>query len=200
VKNRLFRRLAVPSGLLLPLFVLLTGAAPSQTSAKTGAATESFYDLTLPSLEGDPVDMSVYRGKVTLVVNVASHCGYTPQYSGLEELHRELSPRGFAVLGFPSNDFGGQEPGDAEEIRSFCSIQYGVTFPIFQKVVTRPGPLQSPAFAFLGRSGKLPAWNFSKYVVDRDGRVVAFFPSQVTPESPELRAAIERAMKATIHQ
>jgi len=177
----------------LVLCGLLLAPAPAVGSEE---AVDSFYDLTLPSLEGDPVDLAVYRGKVTLVVNVASNCGFTPQYTGLEELHRELSPKGFAVLGFPSNDFGGQEPGSAKEIRKFCSINYGVTFPIFQKVVTRPGPSQSPAYAFLGRSGKLPGWNFSKYVVDREGQVVAFFPSHVTPGSPEILAAIGKALAA----
>jgi len=157
-------------------------------------AVKSFYDLKLPSLEGDTVDLAAYRGKVTLVVNVASQCGYTPQYSGLEKLHLELSAKGFSVLGFPSNDFGGQEPGTAKEIRRFCSVNYDVTFPVFSKVVTRPGASQSPAYAFLGRSGNLPGWNFSKYVVGKDGQVVAFFPSQVAPESPELRAAIDKAL------
>ena len=98
------------------------------------------------------------------------------------------------VLGFPSNDFGGQEPGTPEEITSFCRKNYGVTFPLFAKVVTKQGDAQSPIYAFLGRSGKLPAWNFGKYLVGRDGKVVAFFPSDVTPESKELRAAIEAAL------
>ena len=156
--------------ILLAFFLAIAFALPpSAASASDPGAVKSFYDLTLPSLEGDPVDLGTYRGKVTLVVNVASNCGFTPQYSGLEKLHRELSPKGFSVLGFPSNDFGGQEPGTEKEIRKFCTINYGVTFPVFSKVVTRPGPSQSPAYAFLGRSGSLPSWNFSKYVVGRDG-------------------------------
>jgi len=192
-KHHTIHRMMAPLLYFLVLCGLLLGPAPAVGSEE---AVDSFYDLTLPSLEGDPVDLAVYRGKVTLVVNVASNCGFTPQYTGLEELHRDLSPKGFAVLGFPSNDFGGQEPGDAKEIRKFCSINYGVTFPIFQKVVTRPGPSQSPAYAFLGRSGKLPGWNFSKYVVDRKGQVVAFFPSHVTPGAPEILAAIDKALAA----
>jgi glutathione peroxidase len=131
---------------------------------------------------------------VSLVVNVASKCGFTPQYEGLEKLQREMKDKAFNVLGFPSNDFGGQEPGTAEEIQTFCKLTYDVTFPMFEKVVTTSGPAQSPAYAFLGRFGKLPAWNFSKYVVDKTGQVVAFFPSEVTPEAPELRAAIARAL------
>ncbi len=192
---RSVREPATRSVLSLAFCAVLLAAAPAAVRGDAGGAG-SFYDLKLPSLEGDPVDLAAYRGKVTLVVNVASHCGYTPQYAGLEELHRELSPRGFSVLGFPSNDFGGQEPGSAKEIRKFCSLNYGVTFPMFRKVVTRAGPSQSPAYAFLGRSGHLPGWNFSKYVVGRDGRVAAFFPSQVEPGSPELRAAIEKALSA----
>ena len=182
--------------LLAFLLAIAFALSPSAASASDPGAVKSFYDLTLPSLEGEDVDLAAYRGQVTLVVNVASHCGFTPQYSGLEKLHRELSAKGFSVLGFPSNDFGGQEPGTAKEIRTFCRINYDVTFPIFSKVVTRPGPSQSPAYAYLGRSGSLPSWNFSKYVVGRDGRVVAFFPSEVEPESPKLREAIDKALAA----
>ena len=156
----------------------------------------SFYDLKTKSLDGKPADLGAYKGKVSLVVNVASKCGYTPQYDGLEKLHKELQPKGVNVLGFPSNDFGNQEPGTAEEIITFCKATYGVTFPMFEKVVTKAGAGQSPIYAFLGASGNLPAWNFSKYVIGKDGKVVAFFPSKVTPESPELRAAIDKALGA----
>ena len=157
----------------------------------------SLYDLKVTTLDGKPAELAAYRGKVMLVVNVASQCGYTPQYAGLEKLHRELQPRGFAVLGFPSNDFGGQEPGAPEEIAAFCRRTYDVTFPMFAKVVTKAGPDQSPVYAFLGESGSLPQWNFSKYVVDRNGKVEAFFPSRVAPDAPELRAAIEKALAAS---
>jgi glutathione peroxidase len=145
-------------------------------------------------LLGKPADLASYRGKVTLVVNVASECGFTPQYEGLEKLHRELSGNGFAVLGFPSNDFGGQEPGTAQEIANFCRLNYGVTFPMFAKQSTVPGPQQSPIYKFLGTSGSLPAWNFAKYVVGKNGKVLAFFPSAVTPEAPELRSTIAKAL------
>jgi glutathione peroxidase len=154
----------------------------------------SLYSLKTETLQGKPADLAAYRGKVTLVVNTASECGYTPQYEGLEQLHRDLSPKGFAVLGFPSNDFGAQEPGSAQQIAEFCRKNYGVTFPMFAKLSTRPGPEQSPIYRFLGSSGNLPAWNFSKYVIGKDGRVVAFFPSAVTPDAPELRAAISKAL------
>jgi glutathione peroxidase len=154
----------------------------------------SFYDLKTMSLDGKPADLAQYRGKVSLVVNVASKCGYTPQYEGLEALHKELKEKDFNVLGFPSNDFGGQEPGTAQEIATFCKLTYGVTFPMFEKVVTKSGAGQSPIYSFLGASGNLPAWNFSKYVVDKQGKIVAFFPSAVTPEDPALRAAISKAL------
>jgi glutathione peroxidase len=156
----------------------------------------SLYDLKSETLHGKPADLSAYRGTVTLVVNTASECGYTPQYEGLERLHKELSPKGFSVLGFPSNDFGGQEPGTAQQIAEFCRKNYGVTFPMFAKVSTRPGPGQSPVYAFLGTSGFLPKWNFAKYVVGKDGKVAAVFPSDVTPESPVLRGAIIKALNA----
>jgi len=167
--------------------------APAREFA-TPMGTGSFYDLKVNSLDGKPADLAAYKGTVVLVVNVASQCGYTPQYAGLEKLHRELAPKGFAVLGFPSNDFGGQEPGTAEEIATFCKRTYDVTFPMFAKVVTKAGPGQSPVYAFLGESGSLPQWNFSKYVIDRNGKVAAFFPSRVAPDAPELRAAIEKAL------
>ena len=168
--------------------------APAGLAAGAGPAGSSFYDLRTTSLLGEPADLGSYRGKVTLVVNVASQCGYTPQYEGLEKLHRELSGKGFAVLGFPSNDFGGQEPGTAQEIATFCRLTYDVTFPMFAKVSTLAGPRQSPIYKFLGATGNLPAWNFSKYVVGKDGKVVGFFPSEVTPEAPALRNAIAKAL------
>jgi glutathione peroxidase len=187
--------------LSLAAVVTLAAAAPTppqQSSAGNvagaGTTVSSFYDLKTSSLLGEPADLGSYRGKVTLVVNVASECGYTPQYEGLEKLHRELSGKGFAVLGFPSNDFGGQEPGSPQQIATFCKLTYDVTFPMFAKLSTLPGPRQSPIYKFLGATGNLPAWNFTKYVVGKDGKVVAFFPSQVTPEAPALRNAIAKAL------
>ena len=168
--------------------------AARQGTGTSGGAVNSFYDLKTRTLDGKPGNLAQYKGKVSLVVNVASKCGYTPQYAGLEKLQREMKDKGFNVLGFPSNDFGGQEPGSAQEIAAFCRLTYDVTFPMFEKVVTRKGTDQSPIYTFLGSSGNLPAWNFSKYVIDRQGRIVAFFGSTVTPEDPALRAAIARAL------
>jgi glutathione peroxidase len=171
-------------------------AAGQQPSSPAGATVKSFYDLQTKTLDGKPADLATYRGKVSLVVNVASKCGYTPQYDGLEHLQKEMTGKDFNVLGFPSNDFGGQEPGTAQEIATFCKLTYGVTFPMFEKVVTKAGADQSPIYSFLGASGNLPAWNFSKYVIGKDGKIVAFFPSKVKPDAPELRAAIDKALSA----
>jgi glutathione peroxidase len=168
--------------------------AAQQPRTASGGSVSSFYDLQVNSLEGKPGNLAQYRGKVSLVVNVASKCGYTPQYEGLEKLQREMKGKAFNVLGFPSNDFGGQEPGSAQEIATFCKLTYDVTFPMFEKVVTKAGPGQSPIYGFLGQSGNLPAWNFSKYVVNKQGKVVAFFPSKVAPEDPALRAAIAKEL------
>ena len=174
----------------LSLTVLVLVAAVAAISAQSG----SFYDLKTKTLLGKNGDLAQYKGKVSLVVNVASYCGFTPQYQGLEKLQREMKGKPFNVLGFPSNDFGQQEPGSPEEIAQFCKLTYDVTFPMFEKVVTKREPGQSPIYAFLGQSGHLPAWNFSKYVIDKQGRITAFFPSEVTPEDPKLRDAINKAL------
>jgi glutathione peroxidase len=157
---------------------------------------DSFYRLTTKTLEGQPADLGIYAGKVSLVVNVARQCGYTPQDAGLERLYRELKDRGFVILGFPSNDFGGQEPGTTTEIRQFCSLNYDVTFPLFEKVVAKPGAGQSPVYANLQeQSGALPGWNFGKYLVGKGGKVAKFYKSGVTPEDPGLRRDIETALR-----
>ena len=174
----------------LSLTVLVLVAAAAAISAQSG----SFYDLKTKTLLGKNGDLAQYKGKVSLVVNVASKCGFTPQYEGLEKLQREMKGKLFNVLGFPSNDFGQQEPGSAEEIAQFCRLTYDVTFPMFEKVVTKRESGQSPIYVFLGQSGHLPAWNFSKYVVDKQGRITAFFPSEVTPEDSRLRDAIAKAL------
>jgi glutathione peroxidase len=200
VTNNRTRRLGLALGLSVTVLAAVASSSTSlsagQTPAAPGANVTSFYDFKINTLEGKPADLGMYKGKVSLVVNVASKCGYTPQYEGLEKLQKEKGGKDFNVLGFPSNDFGGQEPGTAAEIVTFCKLTYGVTFPMFEKVVTKAGPEQSPVYSFLGASGNLPAWNFSKYVVGKDGKIVAFFPSKVTPESPELLAAIDKALAA----
>jgi glutathione peroxidase len=175
--------------------VLLGACAGSTFAAEPAREATSLYDLKVKALDGKPVDLGQYKGTVTLVVNTASQCGFTPQYEGLQALREEMKGQGVEVLGFPSNVFGGQEPGSAEEIQTFCKKNYGVAFPMFQKVVTKAGPEQSPVYAFLGQKGDLPQWNFSKYVVGRDGQVRAFFGSNVKPEDAALRDALQAALK-----
>jgi glutathione peroxidase len=153
----------------------------------------SLYDLTVNTLSGKPAPLAQYRGKVALVVNTASECGFTPQYAGLEKLHREYAPRGLVVLGFPSNDFGAQEPGSPAEIGAFCEKNYGVTFPMFEKVATKGGGA-SPVYALLAKGHGEPKWNFHKYLVGKTGEVVRAFPSKVAPDSKELRDAIDAAL------
>jgi glutathione peroxidase len=154
----------------------------------------SLFELSLLSLEGKPLPLSAFQGQVVLAVNVASECGYTPQYQGLEALHEAYSGRGFSVLGFPCNQFGGQEPGSPEAIRNFCSTRFHVTFPVTEKVDVK-GAGQSPVFAFLAKAAGEPQWNFHKYLVGRDGQVIKAFPSKVAPDSVELRDAIEAALR-----
>lgn len=153
----------------------------------------SLYDLTLNALSGAPQPLSTFRGKVALVINTASECGYTPQYAGLQALWRDYKEKGLVVLGFPSNDFGKQEPGTASEIGAFCSKNYGVDFPMFEKVATKGGE-QSPVYRFLTAQHGEPKWNFHKYLVGKDGQVLRGFSHKVTPEAKELRDAIDAAL------
>ena len=153
----------------------------------------SLYELSTHSLDGKPAPLGAWKGKVSLVVNTASECGFTPQYAGLEKIYEDYKDKGFVVLGFPSNDFGGQEPGGPKEIATFCETRFHVKFPLFEKVKTH-GDGQSPVYAFLTTGRDAPKWNFHKYLVGKDGKVRGSFPSKVTPESPELRKAIEAAL------
>jgi glutathione peroxidase len=172
---------------------VLAAVALCATIAVAEEAPMSFFDLTARTLDGTPQPLAAYRGQVVLVVNTASECGFTPQYGGLEKLYDEYKGKGFTVLGFPSNDFGGQEPGTAEQIASFCSTNYDISFPLFEKVRTK-GPGQSPVYAFVTKQHGEPKWNFHKYLIGKDGQVLAAFPSKVTPESAELRGAIDQAL------
>ena len=137
-----------------------------------------------------------YAGQVLLVVNTASKCGFTPQYEGLEALHARFKDRGFAVLGFPSNDFLGQEPGSEKQIQEFCTLTYGVKFPMFEKVHVRGKNATALYRQLAAETGDAPSWNFHKYLVDRDGRVVASFGSRVKPDDPALRAKLEALLAA----
>lgn len=159
-------------------------------------ASRSIYDIELPRLNGEPASLSEYAGKVILAVNVASKCGFTPQYAGLQALHDRYAARGFTVLGFPCNQFFHQEPGSADQIQEFCSLNYGVTFPLYAKLDVK-GSNQHPLYAILsessddaGKNGNV-AWNFEKFLVGRDGRVVRRFRSKTVPEDPKVIEAIE---------
>jgi glutathione peroxidase len=154
------------------------------------------HDFTVKTIEGKEKKLADYKGRALLIVNVASECGYTPQYAGLEKLHEQYGPKGLSVLGFPCNDFGGQEPGTEQEIMTFCTTNYGVKFDMFSKVKVK-GEGMSPLFDYLQtheKHGGSIKWNFGKFLVDKDGNVVARFEHKVAPESPELRAAIEKAL------
>jgi glutathione peroxidase len=164
----------------------------------TPARPASLFEFKAAALDGSTVDLSTMSGKVVLVVNVASRCGYTAQYADLERLWKEYRDRGLVIVGFPCNDFGGQEPASEKEIGEFCRANFGVSFPMMAKVQTKPGKEQSPVYAFLGgATGTLPSWNFGKYLVGRDGKPIAFYGSGVKPMGDELRAAVERALAAT---
>jgi len=157
------------------------------------AACPALLDRSFNTIEEKPRSLCEYAGKVVLVVNTASQCGYTPQYEGLEALYRKYRPRGLIVLGFPSNDFGGQEPGSNKEIASFCVNQYAVDFPVFAKTELKSNSL----YVDLAKaSGKAPQWNFHKYLVDRDGRQVFSFDTRVEPNDPKLVAAIEQLLQS----
>jgi glutathione peroxidase len=156
----------------------------------------TIFDIPVKTLAGQDSSLGSQAGKTLLVVNVASQCGLTPQYTALEKLHEQFASRGFAVVGFPCNQFGGQEPGTAEEIAEFCSTSYGVTFPIFEKIEVN-GPGRHPIYVMLtvAKDGDDEAgdvqWNFEKFLVRRDGTVAARFRPRTAPDSPEVMAAIE---------
>jgi glutathione peroxidase len=163
----------------------------------TGFGASSVYDFTLNSIDGAPAPLSAYKGKVVLLVNVASKCGYTPQYAGLEKLYEKYKDKGFVIVGVPANNFGAQEPGTNEEIKSFCSRTYNVTFPMTSKVSVK-GADQTPLYQFLTDKGSKTGgdikWNFTKFLIDKNGSVVGRFEPAVTPEAAELVKAVEQAL------
>ena len=171
-------------GLLLACGVVLAG---------------NLQEIPLKDINGKPTSLKAYDGKVLLVVNVASKCGLTPQYKSLEAVHRKYKDKGFTVLGFPCNDFGSQEPGTTEEIKEFCSSKYDVTFPMFEKLHVK-GPERHPLYESLsGEGSPFPGdvkWNFGKFLIGRDGKILKRFEPKVTPDSPEVTAAIEAALSA----
>lgn len=178
-------------GKFLSLLILLLA-----TSLFAGSG---IYDFTLPSIDGKPAPIANYRGKVILMVNVASRCGFTPQYAALEAIYEKYKDQGFVILGFPANNFGAQEPGTNEEIKTFCTRKYSVTFPIYSKISVKE-PDQAPLYTYLTKEtgtsirGDIK-WNFTKFLVDRNGNVVERFEPNVTPESENLVTSVEKLLK-----
>jgi glutathione peroxidase len=157
---------------------------------------KTLHDFTVKTIDGTDKSLADYRGKVVMVVNVASECGLTPQYTGLEALHKELAAKGLAILGFPANDFGAQEPGSDAQVKSFCTTHYGVSFDMFSKVATK-GDKMAPLFDWLQSDAKFGGaikWNFNKFLVGKDGAIIGRFEPKVEPTSPEVKQAIEKAL------
>ena len=163
------------------------------------AGEKSVYDFKLNSIEGQPTSLAKFRGKVVLLVNVASRCGFTPQYSALEKVYEAYKDRDFVIVGIPANNFGGQEPGSNQEIKTFCSTKYNVTFPMMAKVSVK-GEDKTPLYQFLTDKSANPQtggeiqWNFTKFLISPDGRPVARFEPQVTPDDPQVTSAIEKEL------
>ena len=182
----------------LALAVSLSSRANDSTGG--GEKMNSFYDFTLKDIDHKEVNLGQYRGKVVLVVNVASRCGFTPQYEGLQKVYAKYKDRGFVILGFPANNFMSQEPGTDEEIKTFCSTKYNVTFPIFSKISVKGDDIH-PLYKFLTSKETNPEfggdikWNFSKFLLDKNGKIVARFEPRVTPESDPMIQAIEKALQ-----
>ncbi len=186
------------------LLILAAGGGLYYRSVFAGGVQEpaqpsqgSLWDFQIRNLAGEATDLSAYEGKVALVVNTASKCGFTPQYKGLQALYEKYRDRGLVVLGFPSNDFRQQEPGTADEIRKFCTVNYGVTFPLMAKVKVT-GPEKCAVYKFLTAGGlKEPTWNFTKYLVGRDGKVIARYAPKAKPDDKGLLEAIEKALSTS---
>lgn len=192
--------MTLPSRLRFMLFSAPLWAAVALSPTAAAAACPDLLKHSLPRLQDEqPVDLCRYAGQVLLVVNTASQCGFTPQYQALEALHRQYGPRGLVVLGFPSNDFGRQEPGTNAQVADFCQNQFDVRFPMFAKSVVRgnAGADRNPLYAALAaRTGEAPGWNFHKYLVSADGQRVVSVASAVSPQDPGLVAAIEKMLSA----
>jgi glutathione peroxidase len=187
-------------GTFLILLLLFAGSVSvGAEKAADGTTAASVYDFTLKDINGKDVSLSSYRGKVLMLVNVASKCGLTVQYEGLQKLYETYGDRGLVVLGFPANDFAGQEPGTNEEILEFCATRYSVKFPMFSKISVK-GEETHPLFQWLtdertnGPFAGEIAWNFNKFLVDRNGKVIKRFEPKVVPDSPEVTQAIEAAL------
>jgi glutathione peroxidase len=163
------------------------------------ASAGSVYDFTVDTIDGKARPLSAYKGQVLLIVNTASKCGFTKQYAGLQDLYEKQKDRGLVVLGFPANNFMGQEPGSNEEIQQFCTLKYNVTFPMFGKISVKGDDIH-PLYAWLTAhpNGAPVSWNFNKFLIGRDGNLIAHFGSRTAPDSEELTAAIEKALNQPV--
>lgn len=176
------------------------GIASRNLNPPVGTMMTSVYDYTLKDIDHKEINLGQYRGKVLLLVNVASRCGYTPQYEGLQKVYLKYKDRGFVILGFPANNFMGQEPGTDEEIKTFCSTKYNVTFPIFSKISVKGDDIH-PLYKFLTSKDTNPEfggdikWNFNKFLVDKQGKIIGRFEPGIKPESDQVIAAIEKALQ-----
>lgn len=181
----------------MKLLLICSFALACLTMFTTGARAAGLADIPLKDIDGKDTSLKAYAGKAVLIVNVASKCGYTKQYSGLEAIYKKYKDQGFVVLGFPCNQFGGQEPGSLAEIKEFCTSKFDVTFPLFDKIEVN-GAGRHPLYtALAGEGAKFPGdikWNFNKFLIGRDGQVVQRFDSKVAPESEELTQAVEAAL------
>jgi glutathione peroxidase len=176
--------------------IALAILAGVQTKPTGGIAVPAALNFTMKSIDGKAVDLSKYQGRVVLMVNVASECGFTPQYAGLEQLHKKYASKGLSILGFPSNNFGGQEPGTDPQIAEFCQKNYGVEFDMFSKIAVL-GKDQAPLYHYLTTHPKFPGqvdWNFEKFLIGRNGEVIGRFKSEIEPLSKQLTTAIETAL------
>ncbi len=184
--------------MLKSIFVATTGIIAGIMLVAATPAPQSAYDFTMKTIDGKPMPFSQYKGKVLLVVNTASMCGFTPQYEGLQQLQDAYKTKGFTVIGIPSGDFGGQEFGTAGEIKTFCESKFGIKFPMSEKSIVK-GDKAAPFYRWAATTlgdDKTPQWNFHKYLVGRDGKLIAAYPSKVTPMSPELTGAVTAAIAA----
>jgi len=195
--NKIFLILAVMA-IVAGVAVVFTGKN-GDTEAAAASPAKSIYEFQMKDIDGKDVKLKKYKGNVLLVVNTASKCGYTPQYEGLEAIYNKYHEKGFEILGFPANNFGGQEPGTEAEIKEFCTLKYKVTFPMFAKISVK-GEDQHPLYTYLTSKETDPAfagdisWNFNKFLIDRDGKILARFSSKDTPESETVTKAIEAAL------
>ncbi|GAB5410507.1 MAG: glutathione peroxidase [Balneolaceae bacterium] len=178
--------------------IILTVILTSLITLLNQSSLDSIYDYPVTDIDGNRLELEDYKGKVLLIVNVASKCGYTPQYEGLQSVYEEFNEEGLVIIGFPANNFKGQEPGTEEDIKQFCTLEYGVTFPMTSKVSV-VGDDQDPLFSYLTSQpnqdfeGEIK-WNFEKFLVDREGNLIRRFRSAVKPESKEFKSAIEEAL------